>query len=314
MSVLFTFPGQGAQRVGMLHALPEHAETARTLRETAAVLERDPLELDSAAALVSTVSVQLCLLVAGVAMARVLAAHGAAPDMVAGLSIGAYPAAVVADALAYPDAVALVARRAALMEQGYPRGYGMSAISGLDQGVLELLIARVHTAASPVYLANLNGPRQLVISGEEGAMQRVGLLALAAGATRAERLAVSVPSHCALLAPQAQALQAAFDGVVLRRPSRLYISGSSARVLFDPERIRDDLASNMARQVHWHDTARQAWERGARLAVEMPSGAVLTGLTAAVFETGLALSCDNHRIDSVLALIARERGGSANPG
>jgi malonate decarboxylase epsilon subunit len=310
VSVLFTFPGQGAQKAGMLHALPGHAETARTLRETAAVLGRDPLELDTAEALASTVAVQLCLLVAGVTMARVLASHGAAPDMVAGLSVGAYPAAVVAGVLAYPDAVALVARRAALMEQGYPRGYGMSAISGLDRGQLEPLIAQVHAAASPVYLANLNAPRQLVIAGEEGAMKRVGALALAAGATRAERLAVSVPSHCELLATQAWAMQAAFDGVALRRPQCTYISGSSARALFDPARIRDDLAGNMARQVHWTDAARHAWERGARLALEMPSGAVLTGLTAPVFETGLAVSCASHRIDSLLALIGRERGAA----
>ena len=308
VSVLFTFPGQGAQKAGMLHALPQHAESARTLRETAAVLGRDPLELDSASALASTVAVQLCLLVAGVAVARVLEAQGGAPDMVAGLSIGAYPAAVVAGVLAYPDAVALVQRRAALMEQGYPRGYGMSAICGLDQGQLEALISQVHTAEAPVYLANLNAPRQLVLAGEEGALQRVATLALAGGASRAERLAVSVPSHCALLAPQARAMQAAFDGVPLRRPLRTYISGSSARVLFDPERIRDDLAWNMARQVHWADTARLAWERGARLALEMPSGTVLTGLTTPVFDTGLALACDSHRIDNLLALIARERG------
>jgi malonate decarboxylase epsilon subunit len=307
MSVLFTFPGQGAQKAGMLHTLPEHPESARTLRETAAVLGRDPLELDSTAALASTVAVQICLLVAGVAMARVLAAQGGVPDMVAGLSIGAYPAAVVAGVLAYPDAVALVARRAALMEQGYPHGYGMSAVSGLDQAQLEELIAQVHASAAPVYLVNLNAPRQLVVAGAEGALQRLGTLALAAGATRVERLAVSVPSHCELLVPQALAMQAAFAHVAMQRPRCTYISGSSARVLFDPERIRDDLAWNLARQVHWYDTARQAWERGARLAVEMPSGTVLTGLTSPVFDNGLAVCCDNQRPDTLLALIARER-------
>mgnify|MGYP000610237571 CR=1 FL=1 len=307
MSILFTFPGQGAQKAGMLHALPAHAETGRTLRETFSVLRRDPLELDSAAALSSTVAVQLCLLVAGVAMARVLAAHGAVPDMVAGLSIGAYPAAVTAGVLAYPDAVALVERRARLMEQGYPRGFGMTAISGLDQDQLEPLIARVHSAGSPVYLANLNAPRQLVVAGEEGGMRRLGELALAAGATRAERLAVSVPSHCALLSAQAEEMLAAFAGVAVRPPQAAYISGSTARALFDAERIRDDLAGNMARQVHWYDTARHAWERGARLALEMPSGSVLTGLTAPVFETGIALCCDNNRLDTVLTLLEREK-------
>lgn len=311
VSVLFTFPGQGAQKAGMLHALPPHAETGRTLRETADVLGRDPLELDSAPALASTVAVQLCLLVAGVAMARVLAAHGAPPDMVAGLSIGSYPAAVVAGVLDYRDAVALVARRARLMEEGYPHGYGMSAISGLDQDQLAHLIAQVHGVDSPVYLANLNAPRQLVVAGEEGGLQRLGALALAAGATRAERLAVSVPSHCELLAAQADAMRLAFAGIAVHRPQCTYISGSTARALFDPERIRDDLAGNMARQVHWYDTARHAWERGARLALEMPSGAVLTGLTAPVFETGITLCCDGNRMDTVLALLAREKRHSS---
>jgi malonate decarboxylase epsilon subunit len=307
MSILFTFPGQGAQRTGMLHALPEHAETARTLRETGAVLGCDPWELDTAQSLTSTVSVQLCLLVAGVAMARVLAAHGAVADMVAGLSVGAYPAAVAAGVLGYQDAVQLVARRGALMEQGYPDGYGMVAISGLNRGQLQPLIAREHGADSPVYLANLNAPRQLVIAGKDSSMQRVAARALAGGATRVERLAVGVPSHCELLAMQAQAMKAAFDGIALRRPQCTYISGSDSRALFDPLQIRDDLAGNMARQVHWFDAARHAWERGARLALEMPGGAVLTGLTAPVFEIGLVLSCDTNRMDSLLSFIARER-------
>jgi malonate decarboxylase epsilon subunit len=306
MSILYSFPGQGAQKPGMLHVLPDHPETARTLAETAAVLDCDPLALDSADALVSTVATQLCLLVAGVATARVLTAHGALPDMVAGLSIGAYPAAVTAGVIGYTDAVRLVERRAQLMEQGYPQGYGMWAISGIDQGQLEGVIARIHSAATPVYLANLNAPRQQVIAGADDALKQAGVLALEAGATRAERLAVSVPSHCELLAPQAVAMQAAFDGVALSRPKAIYLSGSRARALFDPVAIRDDLAFNMARQVHWFDTARHAWERGARLALEMPSGAVLTGLTAPVFEGGLALSCEGNRIDTVLALLARE--------
>jgi malonate decarboxylase epsilon subunit len=170
MSVLYTFPGQGAQKPGMLHALPDHPETARTLAETAAVLERDPLELDSAAAQISTVATQLCLLVAGVAAARVLAAYSAVPDMVAGLSIGAYPAAVIAGVIGYADAVRLVERRAQLMEQGYPQGYGMWAVSGLDQNQMEGVIARVHSAATPVYLANLNAPRQQVIAGADDAL------------------------------------------------------------------------------------------------------------------------------------------------
>lgn len=307
MSILFTFPGQGAQRPGMLHALPAHPETQRTLAEAGDILGLDPLTLDTAQALTSTVAVQLSLLFAGVATARVLAAHGAVPDMVAGLSIGAYPAAVCAGALDYGDAVRLVARRARLMERAYPRGYGMAAISGLDRHQLEPLIARIHDAASPAYLANLNAARQMVVAGALPALDALTRLALGAGATRAERLDVGVPSHCALLDAAAADMTQAFAGVALRRPRITYISGSAARALADPARIADDLANNMARQVHWFDCVRLAWERGARLALEMPSGSVLTKLTEPVFEQGLALCCDNNRIDTLLALMARER-------
>jgi len=185
MSVLFTFPGQGAQKPGMLHALPEHPETARTLAEASAALGRDVLTLDTETALRSTVAVQLCLLVAGVATARVLAAHGAQAQMVAGLSIGAWPAAVTAGVLALDDALRLVELRGRLMEDAYPSGYGMTAIGGLTRQQLEALVAQVHGPGQEVYLANLNAPRQIVIAGAEAAMAAVAALALDHGAQRA---------------------------------------------------------------------------------------------------------------------------------
>lgn len=303
MSVLFTFPGQGAQKPGMLHTLPPHPETVRTLAEATAALGRDVLLLDSADALRSTVAVQLSLLVAGVAMARVLAAHGAAPQMVAGLSIGAWPAAVVAGVLDFTDAVRLVELRARLMEDAYPSGYGMTAIGGLTRQQLGPLLAQ---ANEPVYLANLNAPRQLVISGSAPALDAVAALALSHGATRAERLAVPVPSHCPLLDEQARTLACACDQVARTRPRITYVSSSAARALFDADRIVADLAANMARSVLWADTLRHAWERGARAALEMPSGSVLTRLAQeADFGAGIALCADGNRLDT-LVQVARE--------
>jgi malonate decarboxylase epsilon subunit len=303
MSVLFTFPGQGAQKPGMLHALPAHPETARTLDEASNALGRDVRALDTEAALRSTVAVQLCLLVAGVAMARVLAAHGAQPQMVAGLSIGAWPAAVTAGVLEFRDGVRLVELRARLMEEAYPSGYGMTAIGGLTRQQLEPLVAEVHGSGTPVYLANLNAPRQIVIAGADAAMQAVAALALDHGAQRAERLAVAVPSHCELFDGQARTLACAMDQVALQRPRITYISSSAARALLDGRRIGADLAANMAHPVLWADTVRHAWERGARLALEMPSGSVLTKLTAPEFPDGVALSCEGARLDSLVSAV-----------
>lgn len=305
MSVLFTFPGQGSQVPGMLRSLPDHPAVARTLAEARGALGHDPRELDSAEALASTVAVQLSLLVAGVATARVLIARGAAPDMVAGMSVGAFPAAVVAGALDFRDAVRLVALRGRLMESAFPEGYGMTAVVGLDRYQLDALVARVHAAATPVFVANHNAERQIVIAGAHAAMRAVAALALAQGATRCEPLAVGVPSHCALLAPAAAAMKTALSALVLQRPRLTYLSSSAARALADPARIADDLADNMARQVNWPDTVRLAWERGARLALEMPSGNVLTGLTQPAFADGLAVCCENNRIETVAALVAR---------
>jgi malonate decarboxylase epsilon subunit len=306
MSVLFTFPGQGAQKPGMLHALPDHPETRRTLDEAAIALGRAPLALDSAAALASTVAVQLCLLIAGVAAARVLASQGARPQMVAGLSIGAWPAAVVAGVIAFSDAVKLVELRATLMETAYPAGYGMTVIGGLTRQQLEPLITHVHSPDLPVYIANLNAPRQLVIAGRDEAMAAVGRSAAHGGATSVERIAVPVPSHCELLAPQAAQLAEAVARVPLARPQCVFVSSSTARALFDGPRIGADLAANMARPVRWYDTVRHAYERGARLAIEMPPGAVLSKLTEPVFEEGLALCFSGNRPDTILAAVERE--------
>jgi malonate decarboxylase epsilon subunit len=307
MSVLFIFPGQGAQRPGMLHALPDHAETAHALEEASETLGQDVRCLDDTNSLRSTIAVQLCLLIAGVAQARVVNAEGHAPDIVTGLSIGAYPAAVVAGALDYADAVRLVALRGQLMERAFPHGYGMTAIAGIAQRALERLIAAVNNAAMPVFLANINAQSQMVVAGSDAAMQRLAALASEHGAQRCERLDVAVPSHCALLDEPAAALAAAFGQVTMKEPCVLYLSSSVARPLFDGTRIAADLAGNMARQVRWHDTMRLAWERDARLAIEMPPGNVLTRLTRPVFTEGIVVSCSETALPDLGALIERER-------
>jgi len=181
MSSLFAFPGQGAQKPGMLQRLPEAPEVAATLAEANAVLGEDALLLDSAEALQSTRAVQLCLLIAGVAGARLLMRDGQRPDYVAGLSIGAYAAAVVAESLTFADALRLVALRGELMQQAYPEGYGMTAILGLALGTVESLLAE---AEGPVHLGNINADNQIVIAGSDAAMATVAARAKALGAWR----------------------------------------------------------------------------------------------------------------------------------
>lgn len=294
MSSLLVFPGQGAQRTGMLQALP-----GDVLAEASEALGEDVRQLDSAQALASTRAVQLCLLITGVAHARQLQRT---PDFVAGLSIGAYPAAVIAGALDFADAVRLVSLRGELMQQAYPQGYGMTALIGPQLSSVEALLAEIHSPQTPVYLANINADNQTVIAGSDAAMQRVA--ARIKGNGVAKRLAVSVPSHCALLDEPAQVLARAF--VPLRAPRITYLSSTRARPIHNPDQLRDDLAFNMCRIVDWRGTVQSAYERGVRLQIELPPGSVLTGLSRRVFEHGTVIACEGARLDTLQALLEEE--------
>jgi len=208
--------------------------------------------------------------------------------------------------LSFADALRLVELRAGLMEAAYPTGYGMTAILGLERTALEPLIAQVHSPVSPVYLANLNAPTQLVIAGSVPAMKRVAALAQHRGAG-VKPMAISVPSHCPLLDAPAVQLAQTIATVQLSPPRLRYFSASLVRVLQCPARIADDLARNMAVPVKWHDTTVLAHEQGVRLTVEMPPGSVLTKLSTAALPEALSVSASNTRIDTLSVLMERER-------
>lgn len=311
MSILFTFPGQGPQEVGMLHRLPGDPATQQLLVDASSVLHEDVLQLDTDSALANTRAVQLCLLIAGVAYARQLQLTGIQPEFVSGLSIGAYPAAVIAGALSFADAIRLVALRGQFMHDAYPCGYGLSAIVGLQLRQVEQIVAGIHSPTTPLYIANINTDEQIVLAGSDTAMATARTAAQAIGARKTQKLNVSVPSHCALLDHPASQLAEAFAAVEIHRPHTAYLSSSSARVLWQPERIRDDLIFNMARTVRWYDAMSAAVERDIRLAIEMPTGAVLTGLTRPLMaqapgRAGEAIAMSQQPLATIEELARRE--------
>jgi malonate decarboxylase epsilon subunit len=307
VSVALLCPGQGAHTPGFLHRLPRDPEAARTLAAATAALGGDALALDAPEALRSTVAVQLATVIAGVAAGRALAARGLAPEGFAGLSVGAFTAAVLAGALRLEDALSVVRLRAERMQAAYPRGFGLAAIVGLGERAVAEVVAAATTPAAPVYLANLNGATQMVLAGADAGLERAIERAAAAGAQRAERLPVAVPSHCELLRPVGAALEERLRVVPLARPRGAYVTNLRARVTFDPEAIREDLARNVQHPVRWHDMTRLLFERGARLFVEVPPGRVLTGLAEIAFAEARAVAVDETPLDTVAVLAARER-------
>lgn len=277
--IALIFPGQGAQTPGFLHQLPDHDQVRATLEQASEVLAEDVLQLDTGPALQSTVAVQLGLLIAGVAAARALNSCGVTPSLAAGLSVGAYAAAVVCGALDFNDALRLVRRRAQLMEQAYPSGYGLAALAGLTEQQVGMLIDGLRAERQvEVYLANLNGPRQIVVAGSDAGLALLLARASQAGARRVERLAVSVPSHCELLADAARELAMMASTITFRTPRIPYIGNRSARAKRSGQAVRDDLLENIRYPVRWHDSVRLMVELGADCFIEAPPGQVLTGL------------------------------------
>ena len=305
MSIAFLFPGQGAQFPGMLHALPDHPAVTRTLDEVSEYLNTDIRDLDSEEALGSSVSAQLALLACGVSVARALTEEGVEPEAVAGLSVGAFAAAVLSDVISLSDAVCLVRQRAELMVQLYPTGYGLAAIVGLSEIQVSRLVEEAHTEWAPVYVGNINAPRQIVIAGSDQGIRKVLEAARKNGARKAEELHVSVPSHCPLLEPVAVALRESLKKMHLQSPNYLYVGNVNARTLRTSDAIAEDLASNVAHGVRWFDSVTVLDELGCHLFLEMPPGHVLTQLATETVPSVQALALGETSLKHALQVIAR---------
>ena len=307
MTIAFLFPGQGAQREGLLDQLPQHAEVTRTIHEASAVLGLDLDSLDNALALGSTAAVQTALLIAGVATARALMAEQVQPAAVAGMSIGAFGAAVACGTLSFADALPLVRLRGELMQTAFPSGHGLAAIEGLSEVQVEGIVERARTAELPVYVSNINAPRQIVVAGSDAALDVVIAQARQRGAHRAEHLRVSVPSHCPLLQPVADRLEQHLARLTLRPPSMPFMSNRGGRALRDAEAIRRDLASSVAHPVRWYAALEVLRELGAKVFIEMAPGHVSTHLVAELFPDVRAVSIADQGVRYATVVAAREK-------
>jgi malonate decarboxylase epsilon subunit len=221
---------------------------------------------------------------------------------VAGLSVGAFAAAVSCGSLDFADALHLIRLRGSGMETAYPHGYGMAALTGLNEQQVHTLVQQVGGAQAQLYVAALNAPKQIIVSGAEAALETVMVLARRSGAVRAERLLMSVPSHCPLLNGVSQALTAAMQSVVVRAPKFAYITNVRGRVVNDADGVRDDLTQNVSNTVRWADCVTVLYELGSRLFVEPPPGRILSNLTRSEFCQARAVAIEDAGIEPVVRL------------
>ncbi|NJI82889.1 MULTISPECIES: ACP S-malonyltransferase [Shewanella] len=279
----FVFPGQGSQAVGMLADLAEgYPVVTETFREASEVLGYDLWQLvqqGPAETLNETDKTQPALLSASVALYRAWQAAGkAAPNMMAGHSLGEYSALVCAGVLKFTDAVKLVELRGQLMQQAVPAGTGaMFAIIGLDNDAIAKACEDSAEGAvvSPV---NYNSPGQVVIAGEKAAVERAAAACKAAGAKMAVALPVSVPSHCALMKPAADKLANALGNIEFSQPQIPVINNADVAQPQAAADIRDALVRQLYSPVRWTETVEAMAAMGVTELYEVGPGKVLTGL------------------------------------
>jgi [acyl-carrier-protein] S-malonyltransferase len=282
MSMAFIFPGQGSQYIGMGTGLHEEYREAReTFDEASELLGYDVAALCFSGPkeeLNRTFRTQPCLLTASIAAHRVLTSRGiAAPSAVAGHSLGEYSALVAAGVIEFGDAVLLTKKRGRFMQTAVPESMGlMAAILGLQREQVDEVCLSVSSGyVSP---ANYNCPGQIVIAGKREAVEEAMRLARDAGAKRTIPLAVSAPSHCALMIEASIKLAEELRHVHFNPPRVPIVNNADAMFLNTVDSIKASLVKQLDSTLLWEDSVRNMTDSGIDTFIEVGPGKVLSGL------------------------------------
>ena len=311
----FLFPGQGSQKVGMGADLCRSFSEARTIFDRAnetlgfdlkQLCFEGPEEL-----LRETENAQPALFTASVAALRCFQSSlDVVPSAVAGHSVGEYAALVAAGSLEFSDGLALVRRRGELMRdaarsQSTPGG--MAAILGLE--AVDALAACDQAraeGAGQVSVANYNGGGQVVISGEQAAVERAGEIAKDRGARRVIPLSVSGAFHSPLMVTAGDALFADLSKTAFRKPLVPIVSNIEARYTASPSDVVAGLTMQVSGSVRWEESMQLLLRDGIDTVIEFGSGDVLCGLMKRIAPKGAVETCavyDTTGLDAAVTLL-----------
>lgn len=305
------FPGQGSQTVGMLAELAgDYPIVQETFKQASEVLGYDLWQLvqeGPAEELNKTWQTQPALLTASVAVYRVWQQKypELKPEVMAGHSLGEYSALVCAGVLDFQDAVKLVELRGKLMQQAVPEGTGaMYAIIGLDNDAI-INACKQAEQGEVVSAVNFNSPGQVVIAGAKAAVERAAALCKEAGAKRALPLAVSVPSHCALMKPAADQLSVSLESITLKEAGVSVLNNVDVKNEIEADAIRNALVRQLYSPVRWTEIVEKMAQNGVEVLVEVGPGKVLNGLTKRIVDSLQAVSVNDVKsLDSIEEVLA----------
>jgi [acyl-carrier-protein] S-malonyltransferase len=294
----FVFPGQGSQKVGMGQDLYEAYPAARQVFEKADKVLSFPLTKKCFEGpeeeLRQTQNAQPALLTMSLACyeaakVQVESARAVKPAFLAGHSLGEYTALAVAGVIDYPSAIFLARERGRLMAEAGQRTPGaMAAILGLDETAVNLICKE-----SGTWLANINCPGQLVISGSKANVEKAIVMAKEKGAVRALPLQVSGAFHSPLMQAAADGLYQVLADFTLKDPTIPIIANTTAEPLTSAKAIKDELMYQLGHAVQWQKSVEYMLKQGIGAFIEIGSGNVLSGLIKRIDKTAKTRNIGN---------------------
>jgi [acyl-carrier-protein] S-malonyltransferase len=299
MKIAFLFPGQGSQYAGMAKEFIENFKESKEVFDIAASsLGYDLAQLclhGPVEKLNLTENTQPAILAASIAILLPLERRGLAADAAAGHSLGEYTAITAAGGFELADAVTLVQKRGRYMQEAVPAGMGlMAAILGMTRQDVE---KTCHEAAKNgiVAPANYNSPGQIVIAGEKPAVEKAMELARIAGAKKVIPLAVSVPSHCAMMNEAGKRLAIELEKIEIKELRIPVVNNADAKFLRSASELRPSLIKQISAPLYWEDSINALTAEGFDTFIEIGPGKVLSGLVKRIARDAKVLNVEDQK-------------------
>ncbi|MBS6397002.1 MAG: ACP S-malonyltransferase [Clostridiales bacterium] len=303
----FLFPGQGAQYAGMGKDFYEAFPVCREVFATASKasgLNLTELCFEENEKLNQTEYTQICMLTVEAAILKAVEEQGICSDVNAGLSLGEYGALVASKVMSLEDACRVVRKRGILMQEAVPTGGAMAAVLALDASVIEEICEKTEGMVS---IANYNCPGQIVITGEEVAVDAACEALKEAGAKRTVKLNVSGPFHSPMLAEAGKKLGEVLEEVQLKDFVIPYITNVTSEYTKSTEPVKELLCRQVASSVRWQQSVERMIADGVDTFIEIGPGKTLSGFMRKISRDVKMMNIENMAdFENVVAVLKGE--------